>query len=531
MKRVPLYPLAIAMWLTLLAWSLGVAGESRWLDLGTSLLAALLTALVGLGVAALITADRDRRGLIAVVVVFWSALFSDFVGALPRAWRLSEGEGALLWSMLALMVVLVVRRLAAPPTLTRVLSAASVILLAFQVVPIGTAVLRGENLTESRAQRRLTSRDAARPDIYVIVLDKYTATPWLASRYGFDNRPFEDSLRQLSFFVPTRARSNYPHTGLVLATLFNGRPIHEAVTTPRSAWSAVFEQLRGARLWTELQERGYRFAFYPTTFNATSRMPSADIVLEPTTGAPRRSTGAFATWSLRAPLAAIGSLRCGLRGCRATTAASGQRFPYPLESAAAIRWKFASLATLPDSAGPLVAFLHVLAPHEPYQFNADCSDREPWWPQSDEGITAEVSAAYIAQVQCVNTMVLQTVRAILERSARPPIIIVQADHGHGQITRDALRGQTLAFDELPVEALRERLDVFAAYYAPGVASEWYDTISPANVLPIVMNGTFGANWPRSPDRSWWVDDFNAPLALRELRADQLRLSTDGPPSP
>jgi hypothetical protein len=531
MKRVPLYPLAIAMWLTLLAWSLGVAGESRWIDLGTSLIAALLTASVGLVVASLLTTNRDRLGLLAVIVVFWSALFSDFMGATPRAWRLSEGEGALLWSAVALVLIMVVRRLSPPPVLTRVVSTASVILLVFQVVPIGATVMRGESLTETHARRRLSARDAARPDIYVIVLDKYTSTPWLARRYGFDNRPFEDSLRQLSFFVPTRARSNYPHTGLVLATLFNGRPIHEIISAPRSSWSEIFEQLRGARFWSELQARGYRFAFYPTTFNATSRMPSADIVLEPTTDAPRRATGAFATWGLRAPLAALHSLRCGLRGCRTTAATSGQRFAYPLDPASAIRWKLASIATLPDSAGPLVAFLHVLAPHEPYQFNADCSDREPWWPQSDEGISAEVSEAYIAQVQCVNAMVLEAVSGILQRSVRPPIIIVQSDHGHGQITRDALRGQTLAFDELSTEALRERLDVFAAYYAPGVAAEWYDSISPANVLPIVMNGTFGTTWPRSPDRSWWVDNFSVPLALRELRADQLRLSTDALPSP
>lgn len=189
MKRAPLYPLAVAVWLTILAWAQSSGGEGRWIDLATSIVAALTTASVGLLLAAAATANRDRRGLIALVVVLWSALFSDFVSIVPRAWRLSEGEGALLWTATAALAALMIRRLPVHPTLTRIATIAAGLLLAFQLVPIGSAMRSSHDSLPPNARVRPNMQDASRPDIYVIVLDKYTSTHWLSTRYGFDNRP------------------------------------------------------------------------------------------------------------------------------------------------------------------------------------------------------------------------------------------------------------------------------------------------------------------------------------------------------
>ena len=60
-----------------------------------------------------------------------------------------------------------------------------------------------------------------RRDIYLIVLDEYANSAVLRERFGYDNRPFEDSLRALGFHVPRLVRSNYAHTLLSIPSLLN----------------------------------------------------------------------------------------------------------------------------------------------------------------------------------------------------------------------------------------------------------------------------------------------------------------------
>src|SRR5690349_4955582 len=59
------------------------------------------------------------------------------------------------------------------------------------------------------------------PDIYLLLLDEYANSAVLKERFNFDNRGFEDSLRQLGFTIPRSVRSNYSQTVLSLPSLLN----------------------------------------------------------------------------------------------------------------------------------------------------------------------------------------------------------------------------------------------------------------------------------------------------------------------
>lgn len=522
-RRPAAYPILVAAWLVVVQWREFGASRAGLTDLLTSLLAAAGTALLGWWLAGLLTADRDRRALLALLPVLWVSLYSTFVAFAGGLMPLSPAEAPVLWTAFLAALAVVLRRAPVHGAVTRALTIAPALLLLLQGAAIASA-LRPPRATAPASAA--APRSAERPDIYLIVLDKYSAAPWLREVYGHDNAPFEDSLRALGFFVPRAARTNYAHTGLVLASMMNGRPVHELLPEPRVRWPGIFEKLEHARAWEFLKARGYTFYFFPTTFSGTAQNASADRVLvRPVPETPRSP---FHTWLAHSPVGTIRTAICLRIACPARARAPQTVFPYPLESADDIEWKLATTATLPDSAGPVVAFTHILAPHEPYQFDAQCRHLPPWWPNSDAGIDSTVRAAYAAQVQCVNTMLLRTVRALLDRSAVPPVILIQGDHGHGRITRDAMMGQTLRKDELAPDQLRERLEVFAAYRAEGVAG-WYDTITPANVLPLVFNARFRAGWAMNPDRSWWSDFYQDPLRLLPVTEEEL--SRGGRPSP
>lgn len=519
------YPALVAAWLVVVQWREIGASRAGLTDLLTSVGAGVLIALLGWLLAGRLTSDRDRRALLALLPVLWVSLYSTFVAFAGSLMPMSPAEAPILWTAVVLLLGVLLRRAPVHGSVTRTLTIATALLLALQGVAVAGALRPAR---EAPTTATAAPRSADRPDVYIIVLDKYSAAPWLRTVYGHDNGPFEDSLRAMGFFVPRAARTNYAHTGLVLASMMNGRPVHELIDEPRVRWPGIFEKLERARAWEFLRGRGYRFFFFPTTFSGTAQNASADRVMaRPVPETPRAP---LHSWLAHAPFGTIRTAVCLRVSCPPRVRAPQTVFPYPLESADDIEWKLSMTASLPDSAGPIVAFTHILAPHEPYQFDAQCRHLPPWWPNSDAGIDSTVRAAYAAQVACTNTMLLRTVRTLLDRSAVPPVILIQGDHGHGRITRDAMMGQTVPKAELSPAQLRERLEVFAAYRADGVTG-WYDTITPVNVLPLVFNARFGAGWAMNPDRSWWSDFYQDPLRLLPVTDADLGVSRGAPPSP
>ena len=72
-----------------------------------------------------------------------------------------------------------------------------------------------------RCRRLEADRPTTYPDIYLLVLDKYTGNEVLKEHFGFDNASFEEFLRSRGFVVPRSSQANYPQTPLALASMLN----------------------------------------------------------------------------------------------------------------------------------------------------------------------------------------------------------------------------------------------------------------------------------------------------------------------
>jgi hypothetical protein len=198
--------------------------------------------------------------------------------------------------------------------------------------------------------------------------------------------------------------------------------------------------------------------------------------------------------------------------CRAFGCQRGAQ-PYAPAPPELIEWKFRQLEQLPDSSGAIFAFAHFTVPHEPYIFRADCTPRELYWPVADSGAyELPVKRAYIEQIECVNRKVLHFLETVHARSKTPPIIILQADQGHGPLAR-WLNVQPADVPDLAAE----RIDIFAAYYLPGHPSDVvYDSITPVNVLPRIFNHYFDAQIPLQPDATFW-STWEEPFKFTRMR--------------
>jgi hypothetical protein len=332
------------------------------------------------------------------------------------------------------------------------------------------------------------------PDIYVVIVDKYTGSRELARLYDFDNSAFEDTLRARGFTVPTRPRANYVHTFLALASMLNLRYLDElpaslgVETRNRRPVDPLIER---NEVMAALKARGYRTVFFPTSYPATRRNRFADLQIP----SPDRVRPEFVTgWLRTTPIPLLVEVTCLLLGCEAAP------IRYAPESADFIEWKLAQLERLPSGSQPVFAFFHLMVPHEPFIYEKDCAHRTPYWPPTDrETMSPWVKKAYTDQVQCVNQKLLRLVTVLQERSSNPPVILLQADHGHGRLGR-----VIPPYENVSPEQRAERASVFAAYLLPGAPPDALpDDVTPINAMRFVFRHFFDQDLPPLEDVTYW----------------------------
>lgn len=363
----------------------------------------------------------------------------------------------------------------------------------------------------------VSTTPASRPDIYFIILDKYTGSRSLAANFDYDNEPFEDSLRQRGFFVPERSRTNYVHTHLSLASMLNWshlQPVAEKMGSGSRDRSMTYGMIEDNRAWRFLKAQGYRFIFFPSAHSSTSRNDFALRQIPEPSGA-RIHLGVV--WIAQTPFAPIVTWICMLLDCMDPN----RRFPYQPETAEDMESKFRHLMQQTRNPGPQFVLVHILLPHEPYIFNADCTHRHPVWPAGGKkGQEAVVKQGYIAQIVCLNRVLLGIVDHLMTESATPPVIVLQSDHGHGRMVLDPATNKAIPGNELPDEKVFERVDIFAAYYLPNGGNEMlYDSITPVNVFPVILNHYFAAGIPLNEDATFWSDSWR-PFRFRRVRLER-----------
>ena len=392
-------------------------------------------------------------------------------------------------ALIILLVWLVRRRERLLGGIGRFLTLMSALLVAWSGFKIARGWIQGESMVaESSVARELAApiegpAEAVGPrrDIHLLVVDEYANGDVLRERFGYDNRPFEDSLRALGFYLPRLVRSNYLHTLLSLPSMLNSahltgleRDLGKVTRHPRLP-NHLLHQSRVPRY---LQERGYEFVFFPSDWwYSTSSYPRADSVFR-----------AFHGFDFMRAMG-NGELQRTVRG--ATILSYFDR-THHWEAEHALRTLDAVAGLAGTGSRPRFVFAHILKPHEPYVFDRECRVL----PRQREDDYARL---YIAQLECVNRLLLATVRRIQAESPVPPVILIQGDHGSKML--HAIGYATP--QEVPPPAARERFGAFGAYYLPdGGAEAFGDTVTVVNVLGNVLRYYFGAHLPRAGDEQY-----------------------------
>jgi hypothetical protein len=329
------------------------------------------------------------------------------------------------------------------------------------------------------------------PDIYYIILDGYARADVLEKYYGHDNSPFLDALRSRGFAINERGYANYYWTFLSLASSLNMGYVPEifgGTPHPNSADQGfAFERIRNNAVAQTLRGEGYRFVQLQSTWGATLSNAHADTFVS-------CETGLLAIEFYRT-LAEASWLRVFTGHASTTLADCHTR-------------NFQSLADLAPEPGPKFVLAHFVLPHYPYVFDRHGNVLRDSTIASDFDFQArlwEKRDSYLEQLLYVNDTVLATIARIQERSARPPVIVVQSDHG-----------PQLGLPEL--EERRARLANLAAFHLPDAPSGLIPQgDSPVNFFRRILSFYLDAELPPLDNRHYY-SSFHRPYVLEDVTA-------------
>jgi hypothetical protein len=483
LKRIPLYPLLISIFpiLSLTSYNIHEIFLSAMIR---PLFASLLVGVIVYVLAYLVTKDIHRAALISSILLLFFFAYGHLYDALEDV----TVSGLALFrhrtlvpvlGLILLGIIFLAGRYRNPVAITYAANLISIVLLIIPLFTIGTFLTRQSiaNRTDRNtlaASPSLLNEKA--PDIYYIILDAYGRQDVLREKYGFDNRPFINALRERGFYVGDCSQSNYGFTEYSLSSSLNYDYLDVLGGTDNNARIAL---IKHGAVRSFFERLGYQIIAFPTGW-ASTEWKDADVFYD--------YGGGLTTLSEFEKLFMDTTL---LRVLSDYTVSNLN----DADNRDARRMRVLSaldkLKSIPDKPGHKFTFAHLVIPHPPYSFGSNGEAIS----FNDGAPIEEREKAYTNQVLFINQEILKVVDVILRKSKTRPVIVIQGDHG--PLPDLAFSGQ-------------EKMPILNAYYLPGAQAQkkLYPTITPVNTFRVILNFYFGQDLPLLKDVSYYAPKGN-----------------------
>ena len=426
---------------------------------------------------------------------------TPLVAVLAKGWALGPVVCCIFLGVSVATAVLLWRRIRVMDKLSLPVNMAVLVLVIFPLVKLLPD--RAGNLEPQPGARYLKDADvtglpdgSTPPDVYFLLVDGLGQPRWLEQAYGLPRQLLTSGLEEQGFRLLEQSRSNYPQTALSAAATLNMAPIHELLEIrdplepDRRPLAGIIRNSRVGRVFTDL---GYQTVTFPSGYPLT-RLSNVDHKFEPVLNPSFISFYVLSEGFLpliqpllgRGPADLSFALRRG-------------RLNFIFDNLSLARRGVAAEK-------PVFVFAHILAPHPPFVFdmegNAQPSqtsftygDGNDWHSVHDpDGIPYH--RLWTGQAIHVMNRLSEAVAEILAASPRPPVIIIQGDHGPGSHTNwDSVRGTDLA----------ERFSIFNAWHVPvDLDIPLRADQTSINTFPLLFNSVFGSRLPLAQDRHWFA---------------------------
>jgi hypothetical protein len=447
------------------------------------------------------TRSTLKAGLLSTL---YTALFFAFGPVLDFVGGWGVGRTGLLaaWALVAVVATLLIVRGRESEPLNRGLNLVTGLLLLMPLFGVATSLW--QDFAEARAERDSVGQvlsggvtSSVKRDIYYIVLDEYQRRDHLLDAYGFDNSDFEQALVDRGFLIASEATSNYPVTLLSLPATLNMQYIDTVLSHP--SWPRAAKRLRAMterhQVGQILQEIGYTYVHVSSGKHPTATRLRADVIFDSSSAGVKEmgkgSLGEVQHDYREFAMLVLGTTLAGrlIERAEQEKLVVGKAAPYTWYAPERTLGAFATTKEIARNNSLTFTFLHVIKPHAPYMFDRDGNvlEKPPGWDWHDG---RDDSQAMLDQLVYMNTLTIDLIDTILERSEVTPIIIIQGDHGENTYEQD----------------LPARLGVLSAFLLPdGGDTRIYPSISNVNTFRAVLSHYFGQDLEPLPDLGWVYD--------------------------
>ena len=318
------------------------------------------------------------------------------------------------------------------------------------------------------------SGSASGPDIYLIVLDAHGRADVLLEKYGYDSSEFLQELTDLGFYVAGCSQSNYASTNLSLTSLLqmDYLPVAQsnAAKLPPLKESAVLRTLdrNGYTVITFETRTGGHFDLQEDIRLAHNQLAFGELNL-------MSGLNEFETVVLHTSITRFFLDTQLIPGFNTDSLTKFEDYEHYQQT----QFILSKMQEVPAMKSPKFVLVHILVPHSPFVFTSDGSFR---YPEDTSRKGYHDNAAFI------DRSILTSIRAILDRSERPPVILLMGDHGPppGRFATQA-----------------DRLTILNAYYvSDDMKAKLYDSISPVNSFRLILNQYFDEDYPLLEDVSY-----------------------------
>ena len=469
-------------------------------------LAMVVVAAIGWAAVRLVVRDWSRAALVTSLGVILFCSFGHVRGVLeawlPGGWLVAGVWVGMtkclvaVWCLLLVGGCLLLARSRLPlGGVTPALNMAAAVLLVMPAADLLRYRLGHEAVRSARtATSRATAATSEAPDIYYIILDAYARADVLQRIYGYDNRPFIKALQERGFYVAEESRSNYAFTYLSLASSLNMQHLTNlthSVGEFSKDTSVPFTLIHENQVVQYLKAKGYAYVHFSSGCLWTQENEAADVSIR--SGHANEFLLVFAQTTL------LGALPL-------------QKYLFREDARKRVLGALEGLGRLQSVPSPKFVFAHIVCPHPPFVFGPNGERVERAEVQMSGGVWRE-KGLYIDQMQFTNRKVLELVDRIQRGSTRPPVIVLQGDHGPWF----GFASKGTEIDWSSHDVLWETMSILNAYHLPAHGQEMlYPAITPVNTFRLIFNACLGGAFPLLDDRSYYSDWQKSPYRFSDV---------------
>jgi hypothetical protein len=428
-----------------------------------------------------------NKAAVATSIIFIFLFFFKFlefnISSILKSIRINENLYFAFWLLLLLYLLVRIYNVKSNLlNLSKFILFLGIILLGYEIVKISAWFYHGPSKVNVDRKINLISVD--KPDLFFIMLDAYANNDVLNKYYNFDNSEIIKYLRFKEFYIADKAKSNYSFTDLSIASTLNFMYINDLSTELsiiRNDRAPIYRLIDNNVLQNSFKNLGYTIVKFASGYDHIDTN-NCDYYFKPLISLSTFSNDLINISPLKK---FMNSTQNDLHRKR-------------------IIYIFEKLLDASKIKSPKFVFAHIPSPHPPFVFSGDGQSINYMNKVTKnfdigDGINIcskeEYITKYAGQIQFINRQLKSLLENLLSNIYKPTIIIILGDHGP-RSTIDLWDGKEASYEEA--------MSILMACYLPDKNyKDFYASMSPINLIRILLNSYFGINIELLKDKSYF----------------------------